>query len=254
MKTTSPKYLQIAAYVMLCFIFVFVIGIFRNCGRISYKPVEGFSGNDTVDLAILYGPASFYAEGDTFGGINYEIARIFEDSLKRPVKIWPVTEPADALEKLRNGNFDILASLPLDNNLKKNFHVSESVFLDRLVLVEMEDTAGNKPVSSSLDLAGKSVYVAAGSSGVQRLKNLSEEIGGDVEIVEAPEMSDELLTLKVASGSVPLAIVNERVAQSLMKEYPGLTYDNSVSFTQFQVWVFAPSDSLLLPLFNRLLR
>ena len=251
MPRRNSKYLQIAAYIMLSFIFVFVIGIAKNCSKLPFSEKEGYSEGDTLDIALLYVPGSYYWHEDSLSGINHEIAANFESQMGLPVKIWPVTDPSNGLSKLEKGTFDILASLPLDNSIKNRFPVSESIFLDRLVLIQLIDTLnGLKPVNSSLDLNGKKVMVAAGSSAVNRLKNLAEEIGGNIEIEEAPEMSDELICLQVASGSVPLAVVNERVASALAKNYPNLCYDSSISFTQFQVWVFNPSDTLIQQKFN----
>lgn len=251
MGMKGSKYLQIAAYIMLSLIFVIVISIARNCSRVQFTPLEGNSGGDTIDLAILYGPGSYYLYDDTLSGINHALALKFSNETSTPIKIWPVNEPGNALEKLKSGIFDCVASLPLDNSLKKNYSVSESVFLDRLVLVQLTDSVtGKKIVESTLDLNEKTVSVAAGSTGVQRLRNLSDEIGGKIEILENPDLSDELICLQVASGKIPLAVVNERIARKIALTYPTLNYDNSVSFTQFQVWVFNPTDTLLLSNFN----
>ena len=244
------KYLQITAYVFLIAISIIIIGVTRDCGRIPYAPREGFSGGDTLDIALLYGPGGYYTYGDSISGINHQIAVIFSEETLTPVNIWPISDPASGMNGLQTGAFDALASLPLDNYIKKRYRVSESIFLDRLVLIQMADSTGNTPINSSLDLNGKSVYVAAGSSAINRLRNLSEEIGGNIEIVEEPDMSDELITLKVVTRDYPLAVVNERVAKAMAKNYPGLKYDSSVSFTQFQVWVFNPADSLSSRKFN----
>ncbi|MCH5235793.1 MAG: transporter substrate-binding domain-containing protein [Muribaculaceae bacterium] len=251
MSQKNSRYLQIIAYAMIAAIFIFVMGITRNCGRIQSAPIEGFSGGDTLDIAFLYVPGSYYLYQDSLSGINREVAMQFSRETNVPIKEWTISDPAEGMAKLESGAFDIVASLPLDNYIKNRFNVSESVFLDRLVLVQLVDSVtGVKPVNSSLDLNGKRVYVTSGSSALQRMKNLAEEIGGNIEIEEVPEHSDELLTLKVANGSIPLAVVNERVAKKVSESYPNLNYDNSVSFTQFQVWVFNPSDSIPSQKFN----
>lgn len=249
---SNTKYLQIAAYVLLVCILVIAIGVFRDCQRVHIEAPEGFSKGDTLDVALIYGPGGYYIYGDTLAGINIEIARNYSDSTGIPVKIWPISQPSVGMEKLQSGAFDIIASLPLDNYIKSNFGVSESIFLDRLVLIQLTDSTGSEQlVKSSLDLDGREVTVAKGSSAIQRLQNLSEEIGGNITITESPDLSDELITLQVALGSIPLAVVNERVAKTLAKDYPNLTYDNSVSFTQFQVWVFNKEDSVGEQGFNR---
>lgn len=250
MPKGNSKYLLITAYLMIAFIFIFVIGVTRNCARIPFSEKEGYSGGDTLDIAILYGPGSYYFYGDTLDGVNPRIAESFSKATSIPIKIWPVNDPAGGIANLEKGAFDVLASLPLDNNLKKNFPVSESIFLDRLVLIQLSDSSGHQTVNSSLDLSGKTVYVAPGAAAIHRLKNLSDEIGGKIEITELPDMSDELLALQVANGSIPLAMVNERVARSVAETFPNLNYDSTVSFTQFQVWVFNPSDTIAFNRFN----
>lgn len=251
MTRNNSRYLQIAAYVMLAAIFVIFLGISRDCGRIRVQAPEGNSGGDTLDVAIIYGPGSLYFSQDSLSGINHEIVESFSKETGLPVKIWPIIDASTGMSKLENGSFDLLASLPLDNNIKKKFLVSESIFLDRLVLIQLSDsTTGEKLINSSLDLNGKTVYISAGSAALQRLSNLSNEIGGQIEIIEEPDLSDELLSLKVANGSIPFAVVNEKVAKSLTETYPNLNYDSSVSFTQFQVYLFNPQDSLTFSKFN----
>lgn len=247
----KSRYLQIIAYVMILAIFVFVIGIARNCSRLPSIPVEGYSSGDTIDIALLYGPGGFYVYGDSLSGINKQIAGYFSLETGTPVKTWAISDAAQGMEKIEKGAFDILASVPLDNYIKKNFLVSESVFLDRLVLIQLSDsTSGQKIINSSLDLDGKKIHVAAASSALQRMKNLSEEIGGKIEIIEEPDLSDELLSLKVAAGDIDFAVVNEKVAKEIAASYPRLNYDSSISFTQFQVWLFNTNDSVIYKKFN----
>lgn len=251
MSKPSNRYMQLAAYVLILVIFIIVIGATRDCSRLSISSEEGYSKGDTIDIALLFGPGAFYFEGDSMGGINYMVAQEFSKETGSPIKIWPVTEPSDAEDKLSKGMYDILASLPLNNRLKQKFPVSESIFLDKLVLVQRVDSiSGDTLVKSSLDLDGKIITVAAGSPGALRMKNLAEEIGGKIEVKESPEMSDELLCLQVANGTVPFAVVNERVAKQIAAKYPSLIYDSSLSFTQFQVWVFNESDSVTFAGFN----
>ena len=246
----SSRYLQILIYLIIAFIFIFIMGMTRNCSRINTASQAGFSGGDTIDIALLFGPGSFYMYGDTIAGINHDIALEFEKATLTPIKLWPLNEPTDGMAKLESGAFKILASLPLDNNIKKNFTVSESVFLDRLVLVQMRDSSGQSQINSSLDLQGKTVYVTAGSTAAQRMKNLAREIGGEINVSEESEVSDELLVLQVAAGSKQFAVVNERVAKDIAKHYPELDYNNTISFTQFQVWLFNNNDSALYKKFS----
>ena len=63
-------------------------------------------------------------------------------------------------------------------------------------------------------------------------------------------MTDEYLAMKVGAGEIPLAVVNENIAREMSKKYDNLSYDNPISFTQFQVWLINRNDSLLYNTIN----
>lgn len=241
------RYIQITVYVLLLIAAVFLTGIFKECS--SYHPVakEGNSGGDTLDIAIIYGPRSLYMYQDSLGGLNYDLAQKFSSETKIPVKIWPVSDVEYAKKNMEEGSFDILGALPLDNNIREQYLTSESLYLDRLVLIQLKDSlTGETMINSPLDLNGKTVHISAGSPAELRLSNLSKEIGGKIEIMMEPELSDELLSMKVAKGEIPLAVVNEKTVVELSEDYPQLSYNNPISFTQFQVWLFNKKDSELV--------
>lgn len=251
MGKISGKLIQISAYVVIAATIGFLIGIAKDCSHIKSYDVSGYSKGDTIDIAVVYSPELFYHDSDSLAGINNEVINYFSADTQTPIKIWPVSDMAAAMTMLESGACDILASVPLDNNIKNRFLTSQSIFLDRLVLIQNRDTlTGEIVITTPLDLNGKTVFIPSGSASAQRLKNLADEIGGSIEVVEQEDLSDELLSLKVASGDIPFAVVNERVAKNIALKYPNLSYDNPVSFTQFQVWLFNTQDTVLYQKFN----
>lgn len=232
-------------YVLLLVATGLVMGSIRTCSPSSLPmPRHGDSGGDTLDVAIIYGPLSYYMYADTLGGLNYDMIRIMARDMNRPVKFWPVVGINDGLTRLENGHYDMLASLPSSFNFKSRFSCSESVFLDKLVLVQKVPAGSSPKIASALDLADDSVYVAADSPAKLRLDNLSHEIGRPINIIEEKSLSDELLCVKVASGDIRLAVVNEKTARNLAKEYPDLNFSSPVSFTQFQIWLSQRADTI----------
>lgn len=163
-----------------------------------------------------------------------------------PLKFWPIVNLHDALTRLENGKYDMLASLPSDNSVKQRFLTTRSVFLDRMVLIQLSDTSGNTPIHSALELSGKTIHIQQDSPAAMRISNLSNEIGDSIYIKAEQDMSEEYLCMLVATGKVPLAVVNEKIANKMQSQYPRLSYDNPVSFTQFQVWLINKDDTLLL--------
>lgn len=238
---------QTALYIILLAAILVAMTGLKKCDRgMILSPLDpGNSGADTLDIGVVYGPLSYYMYADTLGGLNYDLLRRLGNDTGRKLKLWPVANVSEALNRLEKGNFDMLASLPLDNDLRSRFPVTNSVFLDRLVLVQREDGDGNVKVRSALDLGNDTVYIQKGSSAAGRMRNLSEETGTEIPVSEKSGLSEEYLCMKVASGEFPLAVVNEKTAMAMKEKYPALSYDNPVSFTQFQVWVVNPADTVL---------
>lgn len=247
-RKLRPKYFQTILYIILIAVVVTTMTLTKRCSNSSPLPpvVAGGSAGDTVDVAVIYGPMSYYMYGDSLGGVNLDLLKAYASSSGRELKFWPVVNLHDALDKLEKGSFDMLASLPADNSVKKRFLTTESVFLDRLVLVQLTDTNGNTKIKSALDLAGDTIVIQKDSPAASRLTNLSNEIGEEINVVKNEKLSEEYLCMKVAQGEIPLVVVNEKIAEKMKIKYPRLSYDNPVSFTQFQVWILPKGDSVLL--------
>lgn len=248
MKKLQPKYRQTTIYAILLMVAVIMLCLVKFCS--TPRPLSarstGGSGGDTIDVGILYGPSSFYIYEDTLGGINYDILRIMKQELTHPVKLWPVSSLEEGLSQLHNSQFRMLASLPSDYTVKSNYLTSPSVFLDRLVLVQLADSSGVVKINSVLDLGTDTIYIPADSPAVARLNNLSNEIDCLIPVKETTGMTEEYLCMKVASSDIKLAVVNEKVAKKMKSTYPQLSFDNPISFTQFQVWIMEKKDSLLM--------
>lgn len=208
--------------------------------------VAGPSGGDTIDVALVYGPASYFIYADTLGGYNYDLLRLISRTEGVPMKFSPVGSLREALRQLRSGRYDMLASLPVDAAYRDKVLYSAPIYLDRQVLVQRKDAQGRVSASSALDLAGDTVHIEQDSPIAARLANLSHEIGDTIHVSEHPELSAELLVLKVQSGALRYAVVNEQTALPLVEKFPELDISSPISFTQFQSIVVAPGDSALL--------
>lgn len=238
---------NILIYSILLVIIISIMISLKQCGsRQLYSPrTIGGSEGDTLDVAIIYSPTSYYLYDDTIGGLNYDLIRTLSADLKVPVRFWPVVSLEDALNKLENKDFDILASLPIDQDFNSRFIYTEPIFLDRQVLVQRCINNGKQRVNSSLDLAGDTLHIEKDSPIEFRIRNLSREIGDTIYIVSHPELSGEFLFLKVASGELRYAVVNERIAKPLLAEYPDVSINTPISFTQFQAWLLHREDTIL---------
>lgn len=230
----------------------------RQCStkRIGDRP-DRFAGGDTLNVAIEISPTGLSLSGDTLSGEYYDMLREVCRIHGRPVKFHPYTRLEDALEWLREGRCRlVVGDLPVTAEMRRDFIFVDAVGVDKQVLVQLRDSvpadsAGSEraitrlQVENQFDLAGREVHVPKGSPYVQRLRNLSHEIGDTIHIVEDSLYSSEQLVILTALGDIPLAVVNRATARSLARRYPRLDLSVDISFNQFQSWALAPRDTIL---------
>lgn len=195
------------------------------------------SGGDTLDVAIEMSPGIYSVAGDSVWGRDYDMISRMSAEIGRPVKFHPFVPLRHALDGLRQGHYDLVAaSLPATAMLRDSFLLTEPVYLDREVLVQRRDSTGAGIITSQLQLASDTVWLAADSPFAARISHLSREIGDTIYVRQSAEYSAEHLVILVAKGKIRLAVVNEDIARRMLPDYPGLDASTPVSFTQFQSW------------------
>lgn len=201
------------------------------------------SGGDTIDVAMEYSPLLLYRYADTIGGFNYDMIRQIAVREGLTLKFHPVTALPEALDGLDKGLYDIVVGdLSGSSYFQERYIVTEPVYIDRQVLVQLNDS---DMLRSTLDLGGKDVWVPANASVINRLSNLSAEIGDSIVVHEDAEYGAEQLVMLVATGEIKRAVVNETVARAVGVDYPQLDVGTRVSFSQFQPWILSKNDSVL---------
>lgn len=251
MKQISPKpRSRVLLYLILLVAVVGLMMSLRNCRRGLPQSVEPVG--DTLRVAMQYAPGSFYLDGDSIAGRDYEALR----RLGIPFRIYPVTNPAEGLAGLKEGRYDlVIGDMPQTADSAAEYIFTKPVYLDRQVLVQLTDTAGAVPaITSPLQLAGRTVCVAEDSPMVSRLQNLEREIGGKITLEERPVTSERLLMeLALGADSVKLVVCNKTIAEEVARDYPRLNYSVAVSLTQFQPWVLRKDETALRDTIDSLL-
>lgn len=253
-RETKPRTMQIAVYALLLIIVIIAMFGLRHLSK-GHMASDNAEKEDTINAAIVYGPNSYRVltseDGhDSIIGINYHLLKGLEKELGVKVMLHPVIDRDDAMEKVKTGTYDILASLPADLYLKDTYLTTGDIYLDRMVLLQKRNKNGTLSARSSLDLDGDTIHVEKGSAAKRRLENLQKEIGGSIAIIEEPELSEEYLAMKVASGVWKYTVINEKTAEQMKEQYPDLDYSTPISFTQFQIWIMPKGSDSLLNLVN----
>lgn len=87
------------------------------------------------------------------------------------------------------------------------------------------------------DLIGKTVVARNSSAYIERLLNLSEEVGGDIDIVAGdPELTIEDLIAKVADGEIDFTVSDENVAKLNAAYHRNIDVKTEISLSQRISW------------------
>lgn len=240
---------------LLLYIFLLLLALGAMVGLSKFRTLNGNGAGastpaegDTLRVAMQYAPGSFYLnEKKELDGVDYNALR----ELGLPYKIYPVSNPSEGLKGLDEGRYDLLvADMPLTSEISEKYLATLPIYTDYQVLVQRIDS-GSAPLTSQIDLAGRTVVVSKGSPMVARLHNLEREIGAGINLIEREATSERLLMeLALGADSVPLVVVNSSVAAELAKAYPQLDFSLPVSLTQFQPWLLNKGNEALRDTIN----
>jgi membrane-bound lytic murein transglycosylase F len=185
-------------------------------------------------------------------GFHYELLKQFSEYLGLNLEIKTENDIYKSFEMLRNGQADVLAvDLAILSSRKKIIRFTEPISQTRQVIVQRKPDRWRtmnateiekKLIRNQLELAGKTVYVQVGASSFECLKNLEDEIGDTIGIVEVPFETEELISM-VAREEIDYAVCDENVAIVNAGYYPVIDVGTPVSFLQNLAWGIRKENS-----------
>lgn len=178
-------------------------------------------------------------------GFHYELLKQFSEYLNLDLEIITENNIYKAFDMLNTGKSDLLAfDLSINSSRRKQIRFSEPVSQTRQVLVQrkpgswrsmtIEDIEKNL-IRNQFELAGKTIYAQVSASSVQCLKNLEDEIGDTISIIEVPFDSEELISM-VARGDIDYAVCDENISIVNSGYFPVIDVATPVSFSQHLAW------------------
>jgi len=196
-----------------------------------------------------YNATSYFIYKGEPMGYQYDMLRDLATYLGVKLEIVTENDIDKSFEMLRKGEVDIIASsLAITAQRKEEVdftlpHGETSQVLVQRVPANNSDPAVQKP----LQLSGKLVYVQKSSAGAQRLKNLSDEIGGGITIVELPNYDADKLIELVATGEIDFAVCDQSVALVNSNSYQNINIDVQIGFPQKTAWAIRKTSVELRP-------
>lgn len=190
-------------------------------------------------------------------GYEYELLKLFAKQLKVELRIKIISGVENGIQQLKTGEGDILA-FPLTVTKERTDYVnfSRPLFNSYQVLVQRKPENWRSLTQSEIDksvirdphtLIGKEVHVMKSSSFAERMRNLSHEIGGDINIVEdSANAESESLIKQVALGNIEYTVADHPIAMVNANYYPNLDVSTILSLPQQIAWSVRKSSPELL--------
>ena len=194
-------------------------------------------------------------------GYDYELLQLFAEHLNVDLKVNVTTGIGKAIDKLNQGETDIMAfPLTITKQRKQQVAFTRPHFNSYQVLVQRKpenwmkltaDQIEASMIRNPVDLIAKEVHVLKNSSFIGRLKNLSEEIGGDITLqIDTTESRSEALIKMVAAGEIGLTAADHALAAVNAAYYPNIDVSTVLSLPQQIAWGVRPNSPQLLEAFN----
>lgn len=202
---------------------------------------------DTLRVATLYSPSSYFIYREEFMGYDYSLVREFVTDKGLTLDLHVAPNFQSMLEMLDSGVVDLIAcEVPLTAEYLPSVVECGPRSESYQVLVQpLRD--GVPLITDETQLIGCDIYVEADSKYYHRLINLDEELGGGINIhtVNRDSIITENLIEMVSQDSIPLTVVDNNIALINSTYYPDIDVSLRLSFPQRSAWAVAPSGRWL---------
>ncbi len=262
MKRTVKYY---RVYILMILLQSLILGGCNRHGESRFRDISSLKSEQLTTLDRIrqkgvlkvvteYNSISYFIYRGQPMGFQFEMLQALADHMKLDLEVSVSNDLDKNFRDLREGEVDLIAmDLTVTGDRKRFVKFTAPLLQTRQVLVQRkpdrwEDMNSNQLESNvlrnQLNLAGKTVYVQAGSVYARRLTSLSDEIGGGIRIIEV-QLESEQLVQRVALGEIDYTICDENVGLVNATYFPQLDVGTAVSFPQNVAWaVQLKSDSL----------
>lgn len=237
---------------LLCILAIVSVG---GCKRKSVTPPgidESYPLPDTIRVATLYSPTSYFLYRDEPMGYDYSLLR--QMAMDKGLEVDLVVAPSlqKMIEMLDSGEVDLVAyEVPVTSEFRKKvLHCGPENYTHQVLV---QPKKGNRRLIEDVtELVGEHIYVEAESKYQYRLENLNDELGGGIHIhvIDRDTLITEDLIDMVSQGQIPLTIVDDDIARINKTYYPDLDISLPMSFPQQSQWAVSPGRRWLADSIN----
>lgn len=225
------------------------------------RDLEAIREDGILHAITIYNSFSYFLYKGKPMGFEYELLSRLAKDLGLELKI-TVAEDIDQLFKmLNNGEGDLIAfGLTITEPRKELVSFTESHYNTHQTLVQRKPEnwrslpnykIEKQLISNTLELINDTVWIRENSSYAERLENLENEMGADIEIQYVPgNMTTDEIIKMVVDGEIERTVADYNIA-AINKTYnPILHIDTRISFAQRIAWAVRKNSPELLKAVN----
>lgn len=249
--------LYIISIAIVSTVFIVVFTEKRSETKYKARDYDEILESEVINAVTEYNAVSFFSDGDSISGFDYELLNEFARAKGIKANIVPEMSFEKRLNDVSRGKYDMIAiSTPTTANLKDSLLFTHTLLIGKQILVQRKEDKTNKSdsayvhINSQLDLAGKTIHLIKDSPAVMRIKNLMAEIADTIYIKEISEYGPEQLLAMVSGGDIDYAVCDENIAKVYISDFPNLDIDTDISFNLFYSWGVSKRAPKLLDSLN----
>ncbi|MCF8232018.1 MAG: transporter substrate-binding domain-containing protein [Bacteroidales bacterium] len=226
-----------------------------NAGQDNLSRLERIIKRDTLIAITDYNSTSYFIYRGTPMGFQYERAKELANHLGVKLKVITENNIDTAIHKLNQGKGDLIAmDLTINFSRREQVDFINPHYQTRQMLIQRKpegwrnmstyDEVEKHLIRSPIQLLGKTVHVQKNSAYVSRLKNLMEEMGDSIHIVQARQATEQLIKM-VANGEINYTVADEHIAKVNQRYYQDIDTRTALSFPQNVAWAVKQGNDTL---------
>lgn len=233
----------------------------ENAKRFS-RDLDEIKESGVLKALTIYSGTTYFLYKGRPMGFEYELLERLASDLDVELEMIVAKDENKLIELLQKGKGDLLAyGYTITESRKKRINFTTPLYLSHQVLIQRKPEnwrrmklheIKNYLVTNPVELIGDTISVKQNSSYASRVKNLSNELGGEIVIdtLEGTLSTDKIIKM-VADGDIKYTIADENIAFINSSYYPILDISTSLSLSQRIGWAVRKRDTQLLANVNQ---
>jgi membrane-bound lytic murein transglycosylase F len=243
------------------------------------RDLDSIRARDTLSAVLTFNSTGYFIHRGEPLGYEYELLQAFAEHQGLALKTVVSTDRRDVLRALNRGAGDIVAARLISQpeyaeavGLTSALYSSRPVVVQRApgnvaaamdTAAEVGDSLGGplaipdsvaiqaRLLSRPSELAGQEVHVPAGSDYYERIVELSDSLGENIELVEVESAEQvEPLIQAVAEGRIRLTVSQENLAELSKGRFSNIVTYPALGAPEPVVWAVRKNSPALLTAIN----